>query len=253
MIRDLNRLYNKYNKKDYIHPDPLEMLYRYVDRVDIEVVGLIASSFAVGNVKLILKFLDSLFLKMGPSPCRYLKNSSDKEIKEDFKNFYYRYYSSDDICEFLTAIKRVLIKHGSIEKWVELSYDNLEEDISNLMRRLSKDLDLGSSLIPKSRGNSGFKRFALFFRWMVRSDEVDFGLWSWLDKSKLIIPLDTHIMNISHILGLTKSKSNSMSNALKITREFRNLNSSDPIKWDFALSRLGIHPDLSYKELIDLF
>lgn len=253
MIRDLDKLYKKYNKKIYIHPDPLEMLYRYDKKEDIEVVGLISSSFAVGNVKAILKFLDSLFLKMGDSPYKYLKCTEMEAIRCDMENYYYRYYSSEDIAEFLIAIKDIIIKFDTIEEWVMNSYSCDDENIADLLKVLSADLNLKSSLIPKSTGNSGFKRFALYFRWMVRKDDVDLGLWKGISPSKLILPLDTHMMNISHILGFTNSKANSMSNALKITNEFKRIKSNDPVKWDFALSRLGIHPDLNYDELISLF
>lgn len=253
MIQDLDRLYKKYNKKIFIHPDPLEMVYRYNNKEDMEVVGLIASSFAVGNVKAILKFLDTLFLKMGRSPYKYLKDTESKQITSDMENYYYRYYSSDDIAEFLLSLKSIISKFNTIEEWVMKSYNSDDENISGLMKILSADLNLTSSLIPKSTGNSGFKRFALYFRWMVRQDDVDLGLWRGIAPSKLILPLDTHMMNISHILGFTNSKANSMSNALKITNEFKKIKPADPVKWDFALSRLGIHPDLSYDELISLF
>lgn len=253
MIEDLNKLYDKYNKVEYIHPDPLETLYKYESKEDQEVVGLIASSFAVGNVKAILKFLYSVFDEMGNSPYKYLRFSSDEKIISDFSGFYYRYYNSEKVVEFFTKIKYLLVRYATLENWVMNSYNPKDETISPSMKRLSNDLSLSSSLIPKGSGNSGFKRLALYFRWMVREDNVDLGLWKKIDSSKLIIPLDTHIMNISHILGFTKSKSNSMSNALKITGEFRKIYFEDPVKWDFALSRLGIHPDLSYEELFNLF
>ena len=47
----LESLYKKYNRREYVHPDPLEFLYNYKDKCDQEVVGLIASSLAYGNVK----------------------------------------------------------------------------------------------------------------------------------------------------------------------------------------------------------
>lgn len=253
MIDDLNRLYKKYNKFEFIHPDPLETVYRYDSKDDKEVVGFIASSFAVGNVKAILKFLSSILGIMGNSPFNYLKFSSEMTISNDFSESYYRYYNSSKVIEFLHAIKFVLVKYGNIENWVMKKYNTSDETIVPLMKRLSEELNLSSSLIPKSSGNSGFKRLALFIRWMVRDDDVDLGLWKGIDKSKLIIPLDTHMMNISHILGFTKSSTNSMTNALKITKAFYKIYPKDPVKWDFSLSRLGIHPDLSYDELFNLF
>ncbi len=253
MISDLDRLYNKYNRVEFIHPDPFEFVLRYSEKSDQEVVGLIASSFAVGNVFQILKFLESVFSKMGMSPSSYLLNSSEIKINSDFSGFYYRYYKDYHIIEFLLNIKRVLCTSGSIELWVNSLTNDDEETYYNLFRRMSGDFNLSSALIPKSNGNSAFKRLALYFRWMVREDEIDLGLWKSLTPEKLIIPLDIHMTNISKILGFTKTSVNSVKNALTITGEFKKLSPEDPVKWDFALSRLGIHPDLDYKELINLF
>ncbi|MBN2617398.1 MAG: TIGR02757 family protein [Spirochaetales bacterium] len=253
MIEDLNKLYEKYNRPEYIHPDPFEFVLRYTGKEDREIVGLIASSFAVGNVFQILKFLESVFVKMGDSPYSFFLNSTDDDIKEIFKGFYYRYYKDKEIIEFFLNIRRVVTTFGSLESWVK-SLDNEESDnYLPLFVNISRDFNLSSALIPKATGNSAFKRLALYFRWMVRKDEVDLGLWVSLDPKKLIIPLDIHMMSISKILGFTKSSANSRNNVVKITDRFRSLNPDDPVKWDFSLSRLGIHPDLNYKELIDLF
>lgn len=253
MINDLDRLYVKYNNENYIHPDPYEFVLRYKNKNDQEVVGLIASSFAVGNVFQILKFLESVFKKMGESPYQYLLNTSEQDIETGFKGFYYRYYKDFHITEFFKNISRVLKEHDNIENWVVSKMDDDSDTYFPLFKRLSADFNLSSALIPKSTGNSAFKRLALFFRWMVRDDDLDLGLWKKLTPRKLIIPLDIHMMSISKILGFTTSSANSMSNVLKITAEFRKLNPDDPVKWDFSLSRLGIHPDLDYEELINLF
>ncbi|WP_187759685.1 TIGR02757 family protein [Thiospirochaeta perfilievii] len=253
MVKDLDNLYKKYNNIEFVHPDPFEFVLKYSNKNDMEVVGLIAASFAVGNVFQILKFLGSVFDKMGESPYLYLLNSSDSKIENDFKGFYYRYYKDYHIVEFFINISRVLKSYGSIEDWVVGYLDEDDETYFPLFKKISADFNLSSALIPKSSGNSAFKRLALYFRWMVRDDGLDLGLWKKLSPKKLIIPLDIHMMSISMILGFTKSKSNSMSNALKITQEFRKLNPKDPVKWDFSLSRLGIHPDLNYNELISLF
>lgn len=252
MIDDLNRLYEKYNRESFIHPDPYEMVLRYEDKVDREVVGLIASSFAVGNVFQILKIIYKILSVMGDSPSNFLKDIDEDKLGDLYSGFYYRYYKDFHIIEFLIAIKGVLDEFGDIESWVNSLIDEDDEDYFPLFRRMSERFNLSSALIPKATGNSAFKRLALFFRWMVRKDAVDIGIWTTLDSAKLVVPLDIHMMSICKILGFTESSSNSRANALKITKAFRELDSSDPVKWDFALSRLGIHPDLSYQELIDL-
>lgn len=103
-------------------------------------------------------------------------------------------------------------------------------------------------------GASAAKRLMLFLRWMVRNDELDLGLWKSLTPQDLIIPLDTHMMHISAILGLRNRKSADLTTALEITEGFRRINPEDPVKYDFCLTRLGIRPDLSKDQLdISLF
>ena len=75
---------------------------------------------------------------------------------------------------------------------------------------------------------------------MVRDDQVDAGLWKSVDKAKLIAPVDVHMGRLCRILGFYESKSLSMKNALKITERFAQIEPTDPVKYDFALSRIGI-------------
>jgi uncharacterized protein (TIGR02757 family) len=94
-------------------------------------------------------------------------------------------------------------------------------------------------LANPSRGSAS-KRLNLFLRWMVRSDEVDVGLWTCVDKAKLIVPIDVHMGRLCRILGLHNDKTISLSTALKVTRAFAEMEPDDPVKYDFALSRIGI-------------
>ena len=52
---------------------------------------------------------------------------------------------------------------------------------------------------------------------MVRKDAIDRGLWDFIDKSDLVIPLDTHLFKIGRCLGWTKRNSQSYGAALEIT------------------------------------
>ena len=82
-----------------------------------------------------------------------------------------------------------------------------------------------------------------FLRWMVRKDEVDPGGWYNVPSSRLIVPLDTHMHRICLALGLTQQKRADMRTALEITTAFRTITPDDPVKYDFALTRLGIRND----------
>lgn len=94
-------------------------------------------------------------------------------------------------------------------------------------------------LASPDRG-SACKRLNLFLRWMVRKDDVDVGLWKSIDKAKLIVPVDVHIGRLSRILGFYNHKTISLASAVEITESFAQIEPADPVKFDFALSRIGI-------------
>jgi uncharacterized protein (TIGR02757 family) len=80
----------------------------------------------------------------------------------------------------------------------------------------------------------------MFLRWMVRSDDVDTGLWESIDKSKLIVPIDVHMARLCKILGLYKRQTITLKAAVEITESFQRIEPADPAKYDFSLSRIGI-------------
>jgi uncharacterized protein (TIGR02757 family) len=94
--------------------------------------------------------------------------------------------------------------------------------------------------LPKNPKNAGtYKRYMMYLRWMVRKSHTDLGLWSKIDKKDLLMPLDTHTFHLSLKLCLIKRKSYDMKAVVELTNKFREFDSSDPIKYDFALYRLG--------------
>ncbi|OFW52907.1 MAG: TIGR02757 family protein, partial [Actinobacteria bacterium RBG_13_35_12] len=98
-----------------------------------------------------------------------------------------------------------------------------------------------SSLVPSPIGGSAFKRLNLYLRWMVRRDNVDPGGWIGVSSSKLIIPLDTHMYRISLKLGFTERKQADIRTAMEITSALKKFDRDDPVKYDFALTRLGMN------------
>jgi len=85
------------------------------------------------------------------------------------------------------------------------------------------------------------KRWNLYFRWMVRKDEVDVGLWDFIDKKNLIIPLDTHLFKIGRCIGWTECKTPTFRAAKEITEALKKFSPEDPLKYDlFLCHRVGI-------------
>jgi len=91
----------------------------------------------------------------------------------------------------------------------------------------------------KTKGAGALKRWMMFLRWMVRKDEIDMGLWKGVDRADLIMPLDTHTFKVGHRLGLLKRKSYDLQAAIELTQTLKKFDGKDPLKYDFALYRLG--------------
>ncbi len=244
----LEHLYEKYNRREFIHPDPLEFLYCYDNPRDREIAGLIASSLAYGRVSQILKSISKVLEKMSPSPFRFLEDASMKSLLQTFSDFKHRFTTGDELAVMLFGAKCVIAKHGSLHACFKSALSNNADTIRPALTSFVKELRGGfnagnNSLLPSPEKGSACKRLNLFLRWMVRKDSVDPGGWDDVPPAKLIVPLDTHLHRICLILELTKRKQADMRTAIEITDSFRIFDSQDPARYDFALTRLGIRQD----------
>lgn len=251
----LDTLYNTYNKRRYVHPDPLEFLYSYKEIRDREIAGLIASSLAYGRVAQILKSVAFVLDIMNPSPYLFLKNSTYTSINRAFAGFGHRFASQDHLAALLWGIKNVIVRFGSLHKCFFNGFSEDDENIIPAMTFFSTQLTAAGKkpghLIALPEKGSACKRMNLFLRWMVRKDRVDPGGWAGIPLSKLIIPLDTHMHRLSLFLNLTKRKQANMYAALEITSGFKKIVPEDPLKYDFALTRFGIRNDMDIDDFID--
>ena len=251
----LERLYARYNHRDLIKPDPMQFLYQYSNRADMEIAALLAAELAYGRVQQIEKSLNNLLGRMGDSPFEFV-GGFDGRKRAKLKDFKHRFTTGDDISDLLVLLKRILERYGSIEKFFVQGYNPGDK---NIIGALSKFCDLlldmhaaehnGQTngglkyLLVSPAGGSACKRLNLFLRWMVRDDDVDTGLWKSIDKAKLIVPVDVHMSRLCRILGFYDHKTVSLKTAIKITESFAEIEPADPVKYDFALSRIGIVED----------
>jgi uncharacterized protein (TIGR02757 family) len=253
VIRDvLERLYSKYNHREFIEPDPLQFVYHYSNPADMEMAAFLAAELAYGRVQQIEKSLSELLGRMGERPSEFVRNF-DQQSRVKLSDFKHRFTTGEDISDLLELLKEVLRKNGDIESYFLLGYS---EDNENVISALSKFCNSlletyakthnGQAtrglkyLLAGSSNGSACKRLNLFLRWMVRSDEVDIGLWRSIDKTKLLVPVDVHMSRLCRILGLYDRKTVSLATAVEITKSFAEIEPTDPVKYDFALSRIGI-------------
>ena len=218
-------------------PDPLLIATQHNN----ETIALICALFAYGNARLIVKFLQSLDFS--------LLHASDNEIKKSLSSHYYRFQNSEDVASLFIALKR-LKEVESIENIFYTGYKKEENILEGLWEFIgvlksviphkSRGYDFLVGSLPKKQSSMGtYKRYMMYLRWMVRKDNLDLGLWTKIDKKDLLLPLDTHTFKVSGRLGLLKRKTYDMKAAIEITKRLRKFDKTDPIKYDFALYRLG--------------
>jgi uncharacterized protein (TIGR02757 family) len=251
--RELDLLHRNYNIRKYVHPDPVECLYPYGDIKDREIVGLAASCLAYGRAAQILKSTADVLHVMNPCPYQFLNDATYRSIRESFAGFTHRFATGDHIAALLWGIKNVVIRFGSLYECFTRGMSPCDDTVLGAMTHFAEQLTKGKNkpghLVPNPEKGSACKRLSLFLRWMVRKDPIDPGGWDGIPRSKLIVPLDTHMHRISLALNLTSRNQADMRTALEVTSGFKKLEPDDPLKYDFALTRFGIRKDLSMREI----
>lgn len=236
----LKELASHYETADFLPADPAQFMHRYSSDVDVEVVGLIASCLALGQRPMILSKINTICDLMNGQPSRWIV---DKEYEESFGKAdseakFYRFFSNAQMCTFFSAIREMLATAKTIGRYLHDYYDCGIEPLEALVNHF-RIYDVGT-LVPRDL-HSGCKRLNMYLRWMVRDHSpVDMGLWKWYDKRRLIIPVDTHVMQQALQLGIVRKAGATLSKAREITDAMRQVWPDDPCLGDFALFGLGV-------------
>jgi uncharacterized protein (TIGR02757 family) len=240
----LEELYRKYNRREFVHPDPVGFLYSWPEVREREIVAFVASSLAYGRVAQIHKSVSRALERMTPSPAAFLEDTSSEEIQRVFADFKHRVTTGRKLACMLIGMKRILRNHGSLQSFFAARldhHDNVLPALEDFTNELATCADDGlCHLVPCPAKGSACKRLHLFLRWIVREDQVDPGGWKKVSPSKLIVPVDVHMHRVSRSLGFTKRKQANMQTALEITGAFKEIAPDDPVKYDFVLTRRAI-------------
>ena len=226
------------------HADPLQVASIYKD----EFISLLCALFAYGNAKLIVKFLSSLNFS--------ILNLSENVIEKELKSFKYRFQSEKDVIEIFITLRR-LKQEDSLENLLSTAYEKggIVFALKNLIDKIYKinsyssfgyDFFFGKKFDKEPK--SPLKRYNMYLRWMVRKDELDLGLFTRIDKKDLLIPLDTHTHKVALAFKLMQRKIYDFKAVLELSAKLREFDLNDPIKYDFALYRLGQSKE--YKNLL---
>ena len=225
MKEQLIALANKYETEEFIKNDPSQFMHRYSTPREQERAAFIAAALSYGSRKQFIPKIDSLL----NNPC----------LPAD-DNCFYRLHTNRMVKRFLDTLNNIEMTYGSLGEMMHK--ENIHTGI-DAVRFITGYFDKhnASDLIPKN-ANSSCKRICMFLRWMVRENSpVDLGLWAkQIDKSTLIMPMDTHVLQEAQKLGLITSKSGSMATAIRLTNKLKEIFPDDPTRADFALFGLGV-------------
>jgi uncharacterized protein (TIGR02757 family) len=249
----LEEQYQLYNQPNFIPNDPISIPHQFTKKQDIEIAGLFASVLAWGQRKTIIKKCTELMEKMDNSPYEFVLNHQETDLKR-FLGFKHRTFNAEDTLYFIHFLKYWYGKHESLETAFSQHLKNTEETIENALIGFEK-LFFSLPEAPKRTRkhistparNSACKRLCMYLRWMVRKDDkgVDFGIWENISPSQLVCPCDVHVERIGRELKLITLPKTNWKMALELTKNLKDFDANDPVKYDFALFGTGVMEKIS--------
>ena len=218
-------------------------------------MGFCAAALAFGRVASVLNTIETLTRVLGPQPASFVRGFDPDAPHPELHAMVHRWTRGVDIAALLWVLRQMLGRDGSIEAFFLEGYRSEAIDIGEALdsfsrRALALDLRSVYGRVPKRAGvcyffprpsaGSGCKRLNLFLRWMVRRDEIDLGIWQSIPPSKLIVPLDTHVVRLGRCLRLTRYVSPGWRMAAEITASLRAIDPVDPVRFDFSICHVGM-------------
>lgn len=253
----LERMYGECNRLERLKRDPLAIVLGFKDIRDREIAGLVCSTLAFGKVDLIMDACSRALTPLGPHPASALKSMSDRDIEAAWTGFQYRFCFPRDMIALMKALRAAIERYGSLQAMF-VSHDSREPSVAAALGGFVRELRgvpapaqgrpaIRPNLLPDPADGSACKRLLLYLRWMVRKDDIDPGGWDEVSPARLIVPLDVHMARLCReklrFLPLRRGPASpTLKEALEATRRFAVYAPEDPVKYDFALTRLGIDP-----------
>lgn len=218
-------------------------------RKELETWGLFCACMAWGRLDAKRNLLSSFYSKLPNSFTEFVINPSKEPLETIYET------APTKLLGLCLAIKDLLEEYGSIGNLVKNS-ENVGHAIFKLAYTLWKNLEQSTfhgerfnlpkvkyfmppTKIWEKKDTSALKRYCMYFRWMVRDSEPDFGIWDFFDKRNLYHPVDTHVARILKRWGVLTDEEANWYNVEKVTKYFREVEPNDPTKFDYHLVTFG--------------
>src|SRR5262245_30335986 len=110
----LDGLYEAFNHANAA-TDPIQIVRRFDQPDDREVVGFCAAALAFGRVASVLQSIERLLAIMGREPAAYVRDFRPARERAAFANLVHRWTRGPDFVALLWIIKQMIDRSGSIE------------------------------------------------------------------------------------------------------------------------------------------
>ena len=243
----LRQYADRYETEDFVAGDPSRFMHWVKNNggsaENIEATAFVASCLSFGSISQFVPKIRSLLdFAQGDMDAWIRGGAFERDVKEISSCRFYRFVTFTDLKLFLRAYRRIMQEHGTLGAHVESSCDGT--GLGAVKALCAAFATSGSHHLVPTDAKSACKRLCMFLRWMVRADSpVDLGLWRFVDRRKLVMPLDTHVLDEAVRLGLASARQASMAAALRLTATMAEVFPDDPLKGDFALFGHGLHAD----------
>lgn len=248
----LDCLYADLNHRESVGHDPVGFLYAYDDPLDREIIALIASGLAYGRVVQIARSVTRVLACL-PRPKETVSGGDLDTLARGLRGYRHRFTTGHEVVALLHGIRGVVRRFGSLRECMLAGLSENDTTTIKAMTRFVAELNPrreATSLLPEPARGSACKRLHLLLRWMVRHDEVDPGGWESVGASRLVVPMDAHMFRLGRRLGLTSRACADCAASVEVTEVFRGMRPDDPVRYDFALTRLAMARNGAEDELV---
>lgn len=231
--KDYIDIANKNEVADNISASPIKFAYRYTDKNDIEVSGLIALWLSYGNREEYEQMVERLLIIiMDNSPYNYIMSRGYEKYKDNYTCLY-RLTTWHNFAMLCNHLYNIYSKYSDIEEAVIANYK--EKKFEYYYQSLC-DLICEETLIQSPKSTSSCCRMNLYIRFMARTNsEFDLGVWYNIMPSKLMVTCnDKAIINAKKLNIITRCEC-SLANMIKITEFSKKIFKNDPSRMDYVL------------------
>lgn len=228
-----------YEVPAFMEGDPSWFMHQVEGPRNQEAMAFVSACLSYGNRRLFMPKIRQLLDLSAGNMHAWIATGAYGVCLPDTAATFYRLQTCHHMRQLLDALRALYAAHGTLGCYCQAQGATTGLAAIEVMTRYFSLWDVGH-LVPRT-ANSSCKRLCMFLRWMARDDSpVDLGLWPFIDKRSLLIPLDTHVLREATRLGLVSGKSATMRTVIRLTDELRQVFPADPLRGDFALFGYGI-------------